>query len=212
MNNETNSNIDNGTINKDLSHSYLNVINHKDLSLVKDDLIKVPENSSLCVDKADIIKVPGDGHCFISSIIKSVLYQLPFLDLTDRVHLLKCIETETLSNIEKYSEFLPIQKDADKIIKLFGNYSLKDYSNQCLIYWMYQYLVKKNYSTPYGDIVPLITANTFNVNIGILEKLSTGYEITWVLSEKPTDMCVCVHKSGEHYDSLLKCVTATTNK
>ena len=91
-----------------------------------------------------------------------------------------------MMNINKYSEYMSVEQP-----------------EQCITHWMFEYIVKKNYNTPFGDLVPLIVANILGINIGIVENHENGYAFKWVLSESLADNHVHILKTGDHYDAFL---------
>ena len=100
---------------------------------------------------------------------------------------------ETLNNIPKYSSFI-VEDERFR-------------AEQCLGYWMFSYLVKRHYNSPYGDIAPLVLANVLNLNIGIYEKQQNEYSLRWVEPDARSGVSVVIHKSttmGDHYEGLKK--------
>ena len=128
---------------------------------------------------------PGDGHCFVHSVISSStapLLEPLFIEYTE---LLAKIEKETIENVTLYAGFLV------------------DEQKPRLLDDMHRYLRDKIYETPFGDLVPLIVANALETNIIIIEDKLTRKVIREV---KPFDVgnashLMILYKKGDHYDA-----------
>ena len=130
--------------------------------------------------------MPGDGHCFISSILKSLSSQWPNTFSFSKDELLSKIERETLDNMNDYAAFLNDENTKSHLVRS-----------------MYQYILDKKYDTSYGDLIPLITANAVGIDIGIVIKTSDQFDYRHIVSKGSTDDCVFIVKNGMHYDSLI---------
>ena len=98
-------------------------------------------------------KSPGDGHCFVYSVI--IYYAAcDALGILKYDKLLECILVETEQNIDTYRCFFD------------------DRSITQLRFQIHDYVWNKNYDSRFGDLMPLITANLLNTNINIIEEES----------------------------------------
>ena len=141
----------------------------------------------------------GDGHCFIYSLRDSYNSQLKYMPNTNSSLLLKKLESETLKNARLYSTVIPNKSQA------------------VLLEQMKQYIDYKNYKTLFGDMVPLIMCNALNINLIVISKRSTGYDVMTVnTGDKPGDETilsphVVLMKCDEHYDACMQCLDIDIN-
>ena len=118
----------------------------------------------------NIKRSPGDGHCFVHSVKSSLNSQLG-VDITiDKLRVL--IRNETVSNI---NESLTVVDENSQNVLMKG---------------LYNYFERKMYDSTYGNMVPEVTANGFDVNSIIVENVVM---ITYVivLAKMPTCLPNC---------------------
>ena len=141
----------------------------------------------------------GDGHCFIYSLRDSYNSQLKYMPNTKSSLLLKKLESETLKNARLYSTVKPNKPQAVLLDK------------------MKQYIDYKNYKTLFGDMVPLIMCNALNINLIVISKHNTGYDVMTVNTgdklggETILSPHVVLMKCDEHYDACMQCLYIDIN-
>ena len=125
---------------------------------------------------------PGDGHCLLYSIITCYRYQLNFqLDLNKLISL---IFIETVSKAEYYEQFLSSE---DKLLLSLN-----------------KYIIDKNYNTSFGDLLPLIIANTFTIHLKIInQEHSTAHIINISPTSGAASSTIILHRQGDHYNGLV---------
>lgn len=132
-----------------------------------------------------IVKSPGDGHCFIHSVVFS--YNDQISGLITPTEVLQKITHETTENWDKYIPFIENENEGR------------------LLYKLDEYVTHKRYNTSYGDIVPMIVATTLHVNIIIVSGNSDAVDTICVQSTANVNddtWVVMVYKNGEHYDAI----------
>ena len=87
----------------------------------------------------------GDGHCLLYSLQSSWKSQLPHLPAIDLDHIKARVFIECVQNPSDYVPFL----DNGSNYQLFKGLS--------------QYLLQKKYNQNFGDLVPIIISNSFNI-------------------------------------------------
>ena len=134
-----------------------------------------------------VSKSDGDGHCFIYSFINSVNSQLPHKRIPSTKHILRMIEKEAMQHFEKYLQ------DVE------GN------SKETLMREMRGYILHKKYDTWFGDLVPLLTSNAFEIDVVIITINSPDEKTAQSVQENILIDCdtVMVMKSDLHYDALV---------
>ena len=130
-----------------------------------------------------IVKSAPDGHCLIHSITTSLRVQ--HKRAVDNDIILKSIQTETHSNIEKYKGFL------------------EEYQKLKLIKHMKDYIYLKKYNTIFGDQVPLIIANALQLDIIIIEARENSWYPRIIAGPQGCSKTrVYIYKCREHYDGI----------
>ena len=95
-------------------------------------------------------KSPGDGHCFIHSLVMSYNLQLPEMPKLEHRNVIKSLVEETTTNALLYIPFI------------------HNKSRDSLLHGMSEYVIQKKYNTGYGDLVPVILSNSLHLCIVIL--------------------------------------------
>ena len=128
---------------------------------------------------------PGDGHCFMHSVKSSLKSQLSIDVSIKKLSML--ITKETMSN---HIDYTP---------------SIQENTVANLRKGLYDYIERKIYKSWYGDIVPTITANSFYINLIVIEKHEYGFRCYCVgkNASNPSCLPLLVFKCGEHYDGLV---------
>ena len=108
-----------------------------------------------------IVKSPGDGHCFIHSIvtgIKSMHPSICHIQATDH-GVLEALKAETFCNAHTYIQIS------------------KGVSFESLMRGMNAYVYHKPYDSLFGDIVPNIISNALKINIMIIPKTDNMFRV-----------------------------------
>ena len=130
------------------------------------------------------VKVPGDGHCFLYSIVKSLSCQLNReIDLTFLKHM---IVIEVCVHIHRYINYFNDNCE----------FSIKQL--------LFRYIFEKQYDTDFGDIVPYCVANVLNVGLIVLNDFSNLSNLRSVVvpSTSNTSEWVVISRERDHYDAL----------
>jgi hypothetical protein len=128
-----------------------------------------------------ILTSPGDGHCFLHSTITSLWHQRKIS--TDLNALKSSIFIEIAARADHYAPFLKQEE------KLFP--SLNAYIN------------RRKYNSGFGDMLPLVIANIFSVNIRILNQLHHSCEtLDIVPAFVSSSHWVTLHRLGDHYNGI----------
>ena len=124
---------------------------------------------------------PGDGHCLLHSIISSSKFQLS--ENITLETLKSQLYIESVNNINEYLQFTITASRA-----LFSTH-------------MRQYLIYKRFNNEYGDLAPVILANTIGTTISIINENndSSCNEVT-ILPRKPTNRKIIIHRKIDHYN------------
>ena len=126
----------------------------------------------------------GDGHCILHSFQNSWQHQLSSSTKPSMEAIINGIFVECVLNRQSYVPFT--------------NLSVPAFVSQ-----MKSYLLNRQYSSAFCDVVPLILSNAFQVGISVLNnvrgKLFT-YEITPFSGS--TNGHICVYRSSDHYSGL----------
>ena len=127
---------------------------------------------------------PGDGHCLLHSIITSIKSQLSE-DITLE-SLKNQLYTESVTNISRYLQFTVTGSRG-----LFSTY-------------MRQYIIYKRYNNEYGDLAPVILANTIGTTIIIInENCDSSFNEVTVTPSAPTKRKIVVHRKADHYNGCI---------
>ena len=138
-------------------------------------------------NKARVLSSPADGHCLLYSLVTVCKTQL-LPEMNVKVsELLKQMERELVDNIGTYRAFL-INSKAGYILTSFKSYA-----------------ELKKYNSDFGDMVPLLAANTLGikiVSVGIPESSSKTriFNPPHLNKNTPT---VFIVKIGDHYDGIV---------
>ena len=131
-----------------------------------------------------IVKSPGDGHCLVHSLSRSIFYQL---GRTTDYHDVKCrIFAETIKNRNQYIQFL------------------QDVTPRSYVQLVKNYLFYKHYNNTFGDILPMIIANAYHINLAILDEYNDGtFRKVEVNAIKPSECTlVYLHRFKDHYNGI----------
>ena len=128
---------------------------------------------------------PGDGHCLIHAIITSWHHQLHTHTSPSYEDIKAAVFIETLNNVEKYM-------------------SLAGYTSRlCLYKDLQAYLLRKCYNSDLGDIIPLICANAFSIELVIINEFIThSFQTTCIKPDSATVGSIVVHLHSEHYSAV----------
>ena len=137
-----------------------------------------------CFDHSQlsISKSPADGHCLLHSIRKGINHVTGSQLSNDRI--ITMIESYSLANLHQYKEFT---------ITSTVNFKTE----------MREYLRRGNFSSSYGDIVPKIIADCFQVNIYIVNYCTQRPVESIIVKSIYGRNDIFLRKEGEHYDCLL---------
>ena len=135
-----------------------------------------------------IVKSPGDGHCFIHSIvtgIKSMHPSICHIQATDH-GVLEALKAETICNAQTY---IPISKGV---------------SFESLMRGMNAYVYHKQYDSLFGDTVPNIISNALEINIMIIYKTDNMFRVQEIspINQSSPRRYIMVYKVGKHYDGV----------
>ena len=74
-------------------------------------------------------------------------------------------------------------------------------NHQRIITEMNKYLNNGRFGSDFVDQVPLILANLYSVNIGILTRISNSnrFSVMWIRSNRMSSQFVCIIKRNNHY-------------
>ena len=135
--------------------------------------------------KFNITKSPGDGHCFLHSVVTSLNAQLPKLRPLDKTTLTCKLDDETLFNAKQYCGVMG--------------------SGKTLLKELNDYVVNRVYDTLFGDIVPNIVANALGIGFVIVYVSQQGKLCVNVVTSRNENNTywVVLYKSGTHYDAVI---------
>ena len=130
-----------------------------------------------------IVKSPGDGFCLLHSMCVSLKAQFPHICDFNVTKLIKLLKEEAI----RYKEI----------------YSIAIKSPGALEYEMYDYINNKNYDSDFGDIVPLLLANSIAIDVCILYRHECVMKHNLVACKRSiAKSCVFIYKCDEHYDAV----------
>ena len=130
-----------------------------------------------------IVKSPGDGLCLSVSMCVSLKAQFPYICDFNVTKLIKLLKEEAI----QYQEI----------------YSIAIKSPGALEYQMYVYINNKNYDSDFGDIVPLLLANSIAIDVCILYRHECVMKHNLVACKRSiAKSCVFIYKCDEHYDAV----------
>ena len=145
----------------------------------------IPEmlSSGLLQRNFKIVKTPADGFCLLHSVSRSLNAQISHCYDLDINKLITCLKEEAMQHIDEYSGFCE--------------------SISALIDQMYDYIENKNYDTDFGNVIPLLLANSIEIDICILYRHGDVLGCRIVeCSKKDANVCVFIYKVGDHYDAI----------
>ena len=135
----------------------------------------------------EIKQAPADGHCLLHSFVACVnsqLYGYAHYDLAD---VIVAIHKETMANIAEYAAYFRNENSATL---------LRD---------MEKYLYQKHYNTRFGDLVPMILANAFQLNLILLKECVNDSYMQTVKCQSPdTRRYIALQKCPDHYNGIVK--------
>ena len=128
------------------------------------------------------MRTSGDGHCLVYSLMKSLKKQH---DIDSNYHdVLDRIRHETNNHMLSYKQLLNIESDL--IVQRL----------------LCAYVDGKNFDTVFGDLLPMILSNIFNMNIVIINKVRNSIDPLIVIPRSPCDKFVYIYRSGDHYEGF----------
>ena len=153
-------------------------------SVTPDNVKQLISEDSLWT-KFNITKSPGDGHCFLHSVVTSLNAQLPKLRPLDKATLTCKLDDETLFNAKQYCGVMG--------------------SGKTLLKELNDYVVNRVYDTLFGDIVPNIVANALGIGFVIVYVSQHGKLCVNVVTSRNENNTywVVLYKSGTHYDAVI---------
>ena len=132
---------------------------------------------------------PGDGHCFLYSVLNNLNSRTYIRDKIQYASLLDALEKEVVGNLQYYTPFI------------------NGSSTDRLLYGMDSYIRLKDYDTPFGDIVPHVVANALKIPILIVQRCDETYQVLGISQRenypRKTGNYVLVFKRGKHYDGMV---------
>ena len=105
---------------------------------------------------------PGDGHCFIYSMVTGIKSLHPSCNISSN-DILGRLWEETTNNSDMYIPFIKIR------------------SKESLCNGLKAYVLHKVYNTSFGDLVPQIVVNALEINLIIIHKLEDTYDLNILL-------------------------------
>ena len=129
-----------------------------------------------------------DGHCFMHSILSAIQLQ--------------AIATNAFSGLNM-SQLISMIKNAavlneNRYLQFFVGMSMVHFFDK-----LDSYFEHKLYDSYPIDLIPLITSNALQVDVGIITKDTSGvHSYRWVHWDKNDADAVLVYKYGDHYDGL----------
>ena len=126
-----------------------------------------------------IVKSPADWFCVLHSVSRSLNAQISHCYDLDINKLITCLKEEAMQHIDEYSGF------CESISALID------------------YIENKNYETDFGNVIPLLLANSTEIDICILYRHGDALGCRIVeCSKKDAYVCVFIYKVGDHYDAV----------
>lgn len=143
------------------------------------------ENMDIMNTNWSIVPSPGDGHCLLYSVNTAWRDQLINRRQVDLNQLKQDIFIETFKHADEYKSFM------------------QPSTSHVLFSQMESYLLKKQYNTCYGDLVPAIIANAENVTLAIYNELNDGnfHQINIEPRQGHSDV-LYLHRKREHYNAV----------
>ena len=140
-------------------------------------------SSGLLQRSFKIVKSQADGFCLLHSVSRSLNAQISHCYDLDINKLITCLKGEAMQHIDEYSGFCE--------------------SISAMIDQMYDYIENKNYDTDFGNVIPLLLANSIEIDICILYRHGDALGCRIVeCSKKDANVCVFIYKVGDHYDAV----------
>ena len=129
-----------------------------------------------------------DGHCFMHSILSAIQLQaigtIAFSGL-NMSQLISMIKKEAVLNENRYLQFFVGMSRVHFFDKLDSYFEHKLYDSYPI------------------DLIPLITSNALQMDVGIITKDTSGvHSYQWVHCDKNDADALLVYKYGDHYDGL----------
>ena len=137
-----------------------------------------------------ILRSPGDGHCLLYSLVSSWTNQLPQFSPIDLELVKSHIFIQPVQNADQY---LPFLQPTNRVSLFVG---------------LRSYLINRHYNQAFGDIVPAIISNAFQVNLNFYnEAPDHSYETITVApwSVSSNQISVDIHRQGDHYNGIVPC-------
>ena len=151
------------------------------------DIVKEAIQTNNVFDFFKIYISPGDGHCFLHSIVRYLNICMPNMIMSLSA-LKSIIRSETTSNSHIYNSIYR----GSSTTQLFAEMEL--------------YVNNRIFETLFGDLVPLVVANALNSNVIIINKqVNGGHNMHTVPPNTSAQISgnITVYKTGKHYDACL---------
>ena len=136
----------------------------------------------------EICKSPGDGHCFIYSVLSSLNSRVDSDNIIQYKSLVNALRKEVIDNLKFYVSFTK----GSSVDRLLGGKNA--------------YIYHKIYDTFFGDIVLHVMANVLKIPIVIIHQYvdSCGVSVVSQRENHSNDVTsyLLVFKTGKHYDVL----------
>jgi len=130
----------------------------------------------------------GDGHCLIHYLRSSWNSQLSHLPAINVEHIKAKIFIETVENPKEYVPFL----NPGSNLELFSG--------------LRQFLLYKRYNLSFGDLVPVIISNAFNVGLDILnQNVDNCIQEISVAPRSNNLESLAIHRYRDHYNGITFC-------
>ena len=127
---------------------------------------------------------PTDGHCLLHSLITSYHSQAPLLHRLSLESIKMSIRGEIKENLDDYLAF---------------GFSMASLSQQ-----VNAYIVHRDYNSDFVDLVPLILARIYGIEIVILDTSSTGKVTEHVICPRYQSIfSITVQRRGDHYNGIV---------
>ena len=131
---------------------------------------------------------PGDGHCLLYSLVTSLNSQCSAHPPLNIQVLKTLLWQEAMKRRNTYIAFLesvtPVQFQT----------------------FLSNYIYRKSYNNSFGDLVPLIAANTLKVELIVLKKLPNDLCEIWNIlptNSLTSAKSIVIHKKGDHFNGVL---------
>ena len=138
----------------------------------------------VAIKEMNIIDVPDNGYCLLHAFKISMRFQ------NSNVHMPKFNQIKN-----------DILKEVSDHFAVYASFMAGENCHQRMIREMNKYLDKGRFASDFVDQVPLILANLYSVNVGILSRIqnSDKFSVLWIRCRSVSSRYVCIIKIGNHY-------------